>query len=147
MQNKQARKGRAMSMTGGIICGVSWGALITLAAIALMAKLVDTETLLWESVGYGILVTLMISSFTAAKIAEKKVKRRKLMVCTMSGIAYFGLLLVTTALFFGGKYYAMGETALLVAGGSGLAALTGKHNNKRYQKAFAGSIKGHIPKG
>ena len=131
MQNKQAKQGRAMSMTGGIAYGVSYAILITVIGIALLAKMIDIETLAWESVGYGIMITLMISSFISAKVSISKVKRRRLLVGTVSGITYFCLLLITTALFFGGNYYAVGETALLILGGCGTAVLIGENQAKR----------------
>lgn len=140
MQNKQIKQGRAMSMTGGITCGLCWSFLITVAAIALLAKMVDTETLSWESVGYGIMLTLITSSFAGSKIAVGKVKRRKLLVCAMSGSIYFCLLLIITTLFFGGNYYAVVETALLILCGCGLSMLAGlnegkQRSHKRYRRS------------
>lgn len=131
MQKKQTNQGRAMSIPGGIFCGIFWGFMITLSAIALLAKLVDTEMLPWENIGYGIMITLMISSFISARVAVRKIKRRKLLVCIISGISYLGILMMISALFFGGKYYAVWETTLLIAGGSGLSALAVENNGRK----------------
>lgn len=138
MQKKQVKQGRAMSMPGGIAYGVSWAILITIIGIALLAKMIDMETVPWESVGYGIMITLMISAFIGSKVAIKKVKRRRLLVGAVAGATYFCILLMTTALFFGGNYYAVGETALLILGGCGTAVLIGenkvkgKHSGSRF---------------
>lgn len=123
MHHKRTKNGRAISFPEGITYGVLLAFLITILGTAAIAKLVDTEVLAWESVGYGIMAVLMLGSFAGSKTAAEKVKRRKLLVCMVSGAVYFCVLLVMTALFFGGQYHAVGETMLLIIGGSGVAAL------------------------
>ena len=123
MHHKRTKNGRAISFPEGITYGVLLAFLITILGTAAIAKLVDTELLAWESVGYGIMAVLMLGSFAGSKTAAEKVKRRKLLVCMVSGAVYFCILLAMTALFFGGQYHAVWETMLLIIGGSGVAAL------------------------
>lgn len=123
MHHKRTKNGRAISFPEGITYGVLLAFLITILGTAAIAKLVDTELLAWESVGYGIMAVLMLSSFAGSKTAAEKVKRRKLLVCMVSAAVYFCVLLAMTALFFGGQYHAVWETMLLIIGGSGVAAL------------------------
>ena len=117
--------GRAMSMPGGLTIGavVSLGGTLLFAAV--LAKLVDMEKLAWENIGYGIVVLLLLASFSGAMTAYAKIKRQRLLVCSVSGVIYFGILLAITALFFGGQYEAVGVTAALVFGGSACAWLLG----------------------
>lgn len=114
-----------MSLPGGLSIGAAVSMGITLIAAALLAKLVDMEKLPWEKIGYGIMVTLLAASFLGAAAAYGRVKRQRLMVCLLSGVAYYGLLLALTALFFGGQYEAMGVTGALILAGSGTAGLLG----------------------
>ena len=71
------------------------------------------------------MVLLIVSSFAGAMIAFSRIKRQRMLVCIVSGVIYFAMLMSVTALFFGGQYSAVGTTALLVLAGSGTAALLG----------------------
>lgn len=123
VQNRKPT-GRASSMPAGLAFGAGVGMLITLIGTALIAKMVDLEYMDESKIGYGVMVMLMMSSFADAMTSAGKIKRQRLMVCAFSGAIYFLILLSITALFFGGQYEAVGVTAILVAGGAMLAALT-----------------------
>ncbi len=122
--------GRTSSMAGGLTAGGCVSLTTTLAAVALLAKLVDMERVAWENVGYGIAAALLLSSYLGAITAYGKIRRQRLMVCTAAGAVYFGILLSVTALFFGGQYEAVGVTAALVFGGSTTAGLIGLREQK-----------------
>ena len=87
-----------------------------------------------ENIGYGVMLLLLTASYAGAALASAKVKRRKGLVCLLTGVGYFALLLAVTALFFGGQYSAVGVTALLILAGSGCAALTPALGGKRGRK-------------
>lgn len=123
MRYQQKVTGRAMSMQGGLAMGAGISTLITLLFVLVLAKLVDSERLPWEHVGYGIMLTLITASFLGAYCASKRIKRLHMLVCLTSGSIYFAILLSITALFFGGQYEAVGITALLVLSGCLSAAL------------------------
>ena len=112
--------GRATSLP----VGLAIGATCSLAA-TLILTLVESETLPVEKIGYGIMALLIVSSFAGAMIAFGRIKRQRMLVCIVSGVIYFTMLMSVTALFFGGQYSAVGTTALLVLAGSGTAALLG----------------------
>lgn len=124
--------GRAMSIPGGLAVGVGAGIAMTLAGSVILTKLVLSETMQMENLGYGIVGLLLMSSFIGAVTACGRVKRRPLLICMLSGGLYFLILLSITALFFGGQYNGVGVTGLLVLGGSGAAALVlaGKGSGK-----------------
>ena len=105
--------GRATSLPAGLAIG---------AVCSLAATLILTAIL---KVGYGIMVLLIVSSFAGAMISFGRIKRQRMLVCIVSGVIYFAMLMSMTALFFGGQYSAVGTTALLVLAGSGAAALLG----------------------
>ena len=116
--------GRATSLPAGLAIGAVCSLAATLILTAILAKLVEAETLPAEKVGYGIMV-LLVSSFAGAMISFGRIKRQRMLVCIVSGVIYFAMLMSMTALFFGGQYSAVGTTALLVLAGSGAAALLG----------------------
>lgn len=121
--------GRAASIPMGLFIGSLFSAGLTLCSAAVLAKLVDLEKLAWNNIGYGIIVVLLVSSFSGAMIACHKIKRQRIAICAASGLIYFGLLLSVTALFFGGQYEAVGVTAALVLAGSLAAGLIEAYGN------------------
>lgn len=121
----QKPTGRAMSMPAGLVFGAFISLGVTLLTAAVLAKLVDMERLAWENIGYGIMVLLLLASFSGAMAAYAKIKRQRLLVCAISGAVYFGILLSITALFFGGQFDSVGVTAALVLAGSIAAGLLG----------------------
>lgn len=121
----QKPTGRAASMPAGLVFGAVVSLGITLVCAAVLAKLVDMERLAWENIGYGIMVLLLLASFSGAMAAFAKIKRQRMLVCAVSGVVYFGILLSITALFFGGQYDSVGVTAALVLAGSIAAGLLG----------------------
>ena len=113
----------------GIPGGLAWGTLaslaMTLAGAGITAKLIDGEILSWDDSGYAVLVILLLSAWLGAIAAAGRIKRQRLLVCIAAGAVYFGMLLLITALFFGGQYSGVGETALLIFCGSMLGVFTG----------------------
>ena len=62
---------------------------------------------------------------------KNKMKKQVLPVCLACGIGYFGLLILLTALFFGGEYSGVGASGLMILCGSILAAMTGTGQGRR----------------
>lgn len=126
--------GTASSIPAGLASGALVSIGMTLAGAFLTAKLLDSQILKWDNCGYGVLVILLISSWAGAVVTASKVKRKRLVMCLASGGIYFILLMISTALFFGGKYSGVGETGLLIFCGSmvGLfSGFPGKNRRKR----------------
>lgn len=83
------------------------------------------------------MVLLIVSSFAGAMISFGRIKRQRMLVCIVSGVIYFAILMSITALFFGGQYSAVGTTALLVLAGSGsrrTAGTAGRAGEQNGQK-------------
>lgn len=122
------------SMPGGLAVGGGVSLGITLLLSAVLAWLVHRETMTMENIGYGILAMLLLASFLGAETAFGQIRRQRLLVCGLSGLIYFALLLSITALFFGGQYSGVGVTALLILAGSGAAALLGLRQGRGGKK-------------
>ena len=134
MNGMRKASGRATSMPAGLAIGALWSAAVTLALAAILAKLVENEVMPEESIGYGVMVILVLASFLGAMVTVNKVKHQRLMMCLASGAVYFGILLATTALFFGGQYTAVGETALMIVCGCGLVIVLDFQQNRGGKK-------------
>lgn len=118
MGYRNSGTGRSVSMPRGLGYGVLSCLGMTVLGIAFLSKMVDAEKISWETIGYGVMVILFGSAFLGAKIACNSIKRRYFLVCLCLGIVYFACLMMITGLFFGGQYQAVGETGLLILGGS-----------------------------
>ena len=121
----QKVSGRASSMPVGVGVGVGVSTVITLALSGLLAWLILGQTLEQSATGYGSMGILLTASVLGALAAVERVKRRRMVVCLLTGLGYYLVLLSLTALFFGGQYSGMGVTGLLIAGGSFAAGLIG----------------------
>ena len=109
--------GKASSMPAGIGIGTVASIGITLLFSLITAWLMDKEMLPENTIGYCAIVTLLCASAAGSGIASSMIKRRRLLMCGISGIVYYLCLICATALFFGGEYTGMGVTALAVLGG------------------------------
>ena len=123
--------------------GVAWGAVAaigtTLGGAALTAKLIDGQVLDWNHSGYAVLIILLASAWAGALVSAGRIKRQRTIICLASGVVYFMLLLISTALFFGGQYSGVGETALLIFCGSVLGLFTkfgGKTRRNRGKSVY-----------
>ena len=76
-----------------------------------------------ESIGYGVLILMMISSCGSVLVASRKSKGNKLVIAGITAVGFFVSLIAITALFFNGQYSGVGETLLLIIGGSLCAVL------------------------
>ena len=134
----QHMKGRAVTIPGGLAIGGIVSMIITVLLAGVGAHLVIQEILPQEQIGYCSIFALTTAEIIGAITATVKVKRRKLIVCLLSGLVYFLMLLSMTALFFGGQYEGMEVTFLTIALASVAAALItsreGKTNKRRSYK-------------
>ena len=115
--------GRTMSVPGGMAIAAIISMGITLLAATVMAAMLNAEKISWQQTGYWIIAVLFLSAYAGSKGAYAAIKRRRLAISLMSGGLYWGLLLCITALFFGGNYDAVPETAAVIVAGSGCAAM------------------------
>ena len=127
--------GRASSMPAGFAWGGVVSMAMTLLLSAVLAWLIISEKMMQSQIGFAVMVILTVSSFLGAKAAAGKIRRRLLLVCICSGVVYLSVLLSITALFFGGQYSGVGESAMLIFCGSALAFLV------RKPKRNAGNIR------
>lgn len=123
MVSKRSGMGRAKSVPGGLALAAFVSMSITVLFSAVIAYFLNQEKITWLQAGYWIMGMLYAASFLGGKCAFLSIKSNRLLVSAMSGILYWGLLLCMTALFFGGDFSAIWETAAIIGAGSGTAAL------------------------
>ena len=130
MRNRN-KTGHATSMPAGLAMGATISMVITLTISLLGAQLVLSGALDQDLIGYCSLAALLAGTILGAMTSFKKIRRRKLMVCLLSGCVYFCILLAITALFFSGQYDGVGISFVTVTLGSVVAALVIGGEGKR----------------
>lgn len=133
MNAKKVQTGRTRSVPIGVLTGLAAGLIVTAIAAAICAAMMSKETIP-EKGGMTALVILLLGSVTSAWIAFAAVRQKRMQVCLLSGVCYYGLLIGCTALFFGGQYQSMGVTAVVVFVGCMTAALPALRQKKSRQK-------------
>lgn len=123
--------GRAPSLGKTAATGVMLGAAWTLACAMVIAKLVDSEVLSMDKVGYASMASVLSAVFMGASLAGRKAGHMVVQAAAISGVGYFVCLLLVNALFFGGSYTGLGATFILVAIATAAAILAaGKRGRK-----------------
>lgn len=136
MHTRSQVKGTALPMTFGIVLGTAVSLLITVLLAAILTWLCLEEKVDGDSLGYYVMCILLISSMFGAVLAAVRIKRRRMLVCIVTGAAYFMALLGITAVFFGGIYKGVGVTGILVMMGSAIAGMLGFVKSKRSDKHY-----------
>lgn len=106
----QRTQGKVRSVPVSMLLSVGGELPLMIILCWVLAKLIDTELIPETTLPYGVWGILLISSFTGAQIACKRVGKYKLLCCLLSGCVFMGSLLSMTALFFEGQYDAVGGT-------------------------------------
>lgn len=114
----------------GIGFGVAACLIVTVLGAIIGATLVDKQVVAEQGIGYVALVILVFSAATGAWTAMHKLKRKKMQMCLLTGLCYYGILLAITGILFGGRYESMGITALAVLAGAGVVALLGSRGER-----------------
>ena len=117
--------GTAVSMPKGLLIGNAISTALTVLMAGILAKMVSTEKMEWEQIGYGIMVLLFVSSATGTIAALKAIKRQHLTVCLLAGVIYWLTLMAITALFFGVQYHGVAATGATILAGCGTVGLLG----------------------
>jgi len=128
--------GKAKSIPGGLAMSGLISMVITFVLCAAIAGFLEAEKITWTHAGYWIMGMLYLSSFVGSKFAVMFIKRQKLTIIIMTSILYWGLLLCLTALFFGGDFSAIWETAGIIAAGAGSAALISFPSRKKKVRVY-----------
>lgn len=134
--------GKTQSIPKGLALSSFISIFITLVVSLLIADSLNKERITWEQAGYWIMGMLFTASFVGGKSAYFVIRRQRFTISIMSGIMYWGILLCITALFWGGNFEAVWETAVLIGSGCCTSAVLYLPNvNKHKQKAGRGIVK------
>ena len=136
METAKKVRGTALSMPKGIALGTLISVMITALLAAVLAWLLMTDKIKKEASGYLMMGIPMLASFLGSWMSAAKIKRRWMLVCSITGGIYFLSLLAVTAICFGGNYQSVGVTGLLVLGGSLLSGMLGLTKGRDSTKSF-----------
>lgn len=134
MVSKQSVRGNVGMIPRGIGLGLAASLICTFACIAIGASLLNAEIVGEKNEGYITVTTLLFSSIIGAVVSVRSIKEKRVPVCLLSGGAYLLSLLAITALFFGGVYDGVGESALVILAGALSVALLGLKESRKAGK-------------
>ena len=123
MATRKKVTGRARSIPAGLTTGAAASLVLTVILSAILGKCMETNQISQENIGYWVIIQIFTITFLSGILCTKIVKHRKMLLCLLSGLIYWGILLSITALFFGGQYEAVWETAAVICAGSLFAGL------------------------
>lgn len=130
--------GRSPSVAKAALTGTGVAIALALLCAAVVAKLLDSEVLRMESVGYASMIAHICSVFIGARTAMSRVGNMGQTVAMITGAAYYVCLLLVNALFFGGSFTGLGTTLILVVLSAAASILTAgkgrmRSGRKRYK--------------
>ena len=128
--------GRASSVPAGLAAGVITAMGITLLTSLLVAYLVSGEFIEQDKIGYGAIAVLLLSSGIGARLAITKIKKMPIQIAALCGLLFYIVLLLMTALFFGGQFDGMGVTLVVVLLGSGAGGIMTSGKPKRQKRKY-----------
>jgi putative membrane protein (TIGR04086 family) len=120
----------------GVAIGLVVSLIITGVLASILAWLVLGGKISENSLGYFVMGTLVIASVVGSMLSASKIKRRWVLVCCITGTAYYSVLLLCTALLFGGQFQGFGVTAIMVLGGSITAGLLGLKKPSKQRSGY-----------
>ena len=126
--------GKAGSVPAGMTVSAIVSTTITLILSATIAYFLNSEKISWTQAGYCIMCMLFFAAFVSGKCAYGIIKRQKYLIAAMSGVLYWGILLCTTCLFFGGNFDAVPETAGIIMAGSFTQLLLNSHQKRKNRR-------------
>lgn len=123
------------NMEKSIPAAIGIGALISLLTMiigtAVMTLLLANQTIEENTVGYGVLLVIILSVVIGSTVSILLARSRVLIVSLCTALTFALVLLAMTAMFFGGQYSGVPVTLLVMAGSAiSVALIAGKYINK-----------------
>lgn len=131
MAVKRKKTGADISVPVGISIGVAISTTVMLLGTLMLAYLVLNETVSGNQMGLAASCILLLSTALGCWIAAILTKQKKLLVCGITALALFLILLSITAVFFDGTFSGVGRTAFVILLGAGVALLPGLRRKSR----------------
>ena len=116
-------------MPMGIVMGIAVSLGMVLLSAATLGWLVLGGRIPEESLGYGVMVALLLSSLVGCLSAWKSIGHRRLLVTGISAAGFFAALLLT-GLLFGGLRQGIGITGIMIGLGGGISFIPALLGNK-----------------
>lgn len=122
--------GKAGSVPKGLAIGTVAALLITILFAVGMTQLILAEKISEMAMGYGAMIVMPLASAVSALIATGVIKRRRMQICLLAGLAYFIVLGIINVVFFGGQFSGVAVSVLLILLGAFAVGLLGARGEK-----------------
>lgn len=136
MNSKMKIRMQSSNAVKPVVYGAGISMVITILLSMFVALLIQGERISEGSMGYAVMIMLLLASYIGS-FSACKMSTQRLTTSIITGGIYMGCLLVTGILFYDGTLQAVGETMLLILCGSVLAAMwTSRENRHKKFKKF-----------
>ena len=133
---------KAKGTATAIPIGVLWGVIISLLMTIISALMLTWLTLNGitdqEKLGYSIMVSILLATMIGSFVSSTLVKRRKLLICWVTGMAYYITLLGINALLLGRNFQGVIAEGLLITAGSLISGILQfmkqRHKENSYER-------------
>ena len=126
MHQKLTMKKRKNNFGRNMICGVAVSLLTMVVCIAIFAALIQSETITVGWCGYCVVGIHLMSIIIGVCVALKGEKGNALWISLMLALIYYTVLIVMTAIVFGGQYQGITVTAFVILTGCVMPVIMGK---------------------
>lgn len=128
---KHNKSAGSVSMGKCAALGAAVSAAVTFLCAAVGAAVISSGVLSEGAMDYLTIAILLVATLIGAMSGAGGAKEKRLYVCLLVAVIYFGVLLAMTALIFDGQYDGVIVTAVVLFSGSIVAAMAGKGKGKR----------------
>ncbi len=123
------------AMPGSVLRGALAGIALTILGAVVMSGLIIKETLRETSIGYCAMGILLLASVAASMVSIRHMGSKRIQVSLITGAIYAGVLMLANGLLYKGGFDGVGETLLIIFGGSVAAALLGTGGRNKQHSA------------
>lgn len=131
-------KGTATAIPIGVLWGVIISLLITIISALMLTWLTLNGITDQEKLGYSIMVSILLATMIGSFVSSTLVKRRKLLICWVTGMAYYITLLGINALLLGRNFQGVIAEGLLITAGSLISGILQfmkqRHKENSYER-------------
>lgn len=117
-------KGKVMTIPAGICLGIGFSLLCAVLGAAVLCWLVASERVGEASIGYGVMVILMVSAAAGCLLTWGKIRHRRLLVTGLCALGYY-LALLAAGMLFGGVREGLAPGAAMIGLGGGISLIPG----------------------
>ena len=124
-----------------ILLGSGTAYLISVLGSAIVAKLIDGETIPEDSMKYAVMLLTMLSAIAATVLGLRNAENRKVWICMGIAAGYMLLLIASNIILFEGTFAGVLPSALICLGSTMCVFLLNMNHKKNNKRKWGGKYR------